>query len=197
MKTPTTLIALVLPLSLVGCPGSSKTPNAPSGLALEGSGSGGGGESKDESADESADGYGRGSLSGSASASIGAPGGLMRGSIQPDPKSSCVAVSQRQRECTDSFIPELVDARIRLDLPEGIAKRAKTEGRDAIIAEALSEWSSSSLDEAIEFNCEELVESTDPEELEPILVGGEDCLGESDCAVFAECIVPVLEGQLE
>lgn len=197
MKTPTTLIALVLPLSLVGCPGSSKPPSSSGGLALEGSGSGGGGsaEGSEESEDESEG--GRGSARGSAAGKIGGPGSMMESFTQPDPKSSCVAVSRRQRECTDSFIPELVDARIRLNLPDGIAKRAKTEGRDAIIAEALSEWSSSSLDEAIELKCEELVESTDPEELEPILVGGEDCLGESDCAVFAECIVPVLEGQLE
>jgi hypothetical protein len=114
----------------------------------------------------------------------------------PDSKSSCVEVFVRQRDCTDDFIPALVDARTRLDVPAGIAERVGTEGRDAIIAEALAEWANDSQDAAIDGTCEKIVASAPADALEPMLTASRECLAESECSAFSACIIPVIEGQL-
>lgn len=115
----------------------------------------------------------------------------------PDAKEGCIEVFVRQRECTDDFIPALVEARIRLDLPAGIAERASTEGRDPIIAEALAEWANDSQDAAIDGTCEKIIASVPPEALEPMIKATRACLEESECSAFAACVVPVIEGQLK
>ncbi|HEU4614383.1 MAG TPA: hypothetical protein VFS15_19945, partial [Kofleriaceae bacterium] len=38
-----------------------------------------------------------------------------------DPKAVCIEAFTRSRECTDDFIPALVDARASVDQPPGIA----------------------------------------------------------------------------
>jgi hypothetical protein len=115
----------------------------------------------------------------------------------PESKSSCVEIFVRQRDCTDDFIPALVDARIRLDVPAGIAARATDEGRDTLIAEAMGEWANDSQDAAIDATCEKITASVPAETLEPMLTASASCLEESECSAFATCIVPVIEGQLQ
>src|SRR5688500_6690327 len=66
----------------------------------------------------------------------------------------CVKSFQRQRECTSTFIPALVDLRVKLDKPSGIAGIDKAEGRTALVEQAMKEWSEDSKDEAIQSNCE-------------------------------------------
>ena len=115
----------------------------------------------------------------------------------PDSKAGCVAVFARQRDCTDEFIPALVDARIRLDRPAGIAARASSEGRDALIAEALAEWAKDSQDAAIDLSCEKIVASVPAEALESMVEATGACLQESECGAFTTCVLPVIEGQLQ
>ena len=40
---------------------------------------------------------------------------------------ACIKVFQRQRTCTEVFIPALVDLRVSLDKPKGFAARVKAD----------------------------------------------------------------------
>src|SRR4051794_5500024 len=54
---------------------------------------------------------------------------------------TCVQVFQRARTCTDDYIPALVDARAKLDLPAGIKAEVASD-RAGVIAQAKTEWAS-------------------------------------------------------
>lgn len=114
----------------------------------------------------------------------------------PNPDSACIEVFLRQRDCTSDFIPALIDARIRLDVPPGIAARAAEEGRDTLIAVALNEWASDSRDAAVEATCKQMVAQMPAEAFESLLSASRACLEESECSAFTACIVPVMEGHL-
>ena len=104
---------------------------------------------------------------------------------------TCVAAFRRQRECSDTFIPALVDARVRADVPAGIAAKDKEIGRDALVAGAFEEWKSDSTDAAIDQMCTKLTD----DELAgaPELVQqAEACLAESECAAFSACAVDLV-----
>src|SRR5262245_35857971 len=70
-----------------------------------------------------------------------------------DPVSMCRRVVERQRACTDHYVPALVDLRIKLDRPAGTAKRAKEEGREAMITRAKAEWVVDTTDDRIAQDC--------------------------------------------
>lgn len=106
-----------------------------------------------------------------------------------DVKDICTKMFTRARECTSDFIPALVDARARHDVPPGIAAKVQ-ENRDAVIADAMKEWETDSTDEAIAAMCEKI--SGDP-------AAGADsaeiegCTAKSACPDFVACIIPVQE----
>lgn len=102
---------------------------------------------------------------------------------------TCVAAFRRQRECTDVFIPALVDARVRHDNPAGIAAKDKELGRDALVAGAREEWASDSTDEAIDATCTKLTGNGagTPE----LIQKAEACLAKSSCDEFSACAVEI------
>lgn len=112
-----------------------------------------------------------------------------------DLTATCVAVFERQRTCTDEFIPALVDLRIRLDVPPGIAEAASSEGRDALVAQAMEEWKADSTDEAIAQTCSESLNAP-PEAQERMKQTANECLATDGCDAFVTCILPVLEQHL-
>ncbi len=102
----------------------------------------------------------------------------------------CVRAFRRQRECTDAFIPALVDARVRADKPAGIAAKDKELGRDALVAGAMEEWASDSTDEAIHATCTRITD--DQLEGAPELIQqAEECLKQSECSAFSACAVDI------
>jgi hypothetical protein len=107
---------------------------------------------------------------------------------------TCVAAFRRQRGCTDSYIPTLVDARVRADKPAGIAAKDKEVGRDALVGMAMEEWKSDSTDQAIDQTCTNITD----DELEgaPELVErAKACLAETDCAAFSACAVDIVSSR--
>jgi hypothetical protein len=104
-----------------------------------------------------------------------------------------VATFERQRACTDQFIPALVDMRIRMDQPPGIAAKAKSSGRDALIAEAKTEWAEDSKDENIAQACTQITTKTPPEKLQQAVPQIKSCLAEAACDGFVSCLMPVIE----
>lgn len=106
-----------------------------------------------------------------------------------DPYDVCVATFERQRACTDTYIPALVEARVQADHPAGIAEKDKNEGRDALVALALEEWKQDSTDESIAATCKKLVDSAPADMVD----AAEACLGESDCGPFSTCAVDLVK----
>jgi hypothetical protein len=100
---------------------------------------------------------------------------------------TCVAMMERQRTCTDLYIPALVDLRVANDTPKGIAG----ENRDALLAQAFKEWAADSTDAAIHDTCMGVVDMFPGDELEPERQAVETCLAADGCQPFVDCIIPV------
>ncbi|MEO8549533.1 MAG: hypothetical protein ABI678_06155 [Kofleriaceae bacterium] len=97
----------------------------------------------------------------------------------------CVAIIQHSRTCTDQYIPALVDARAAADHPAGI-KAEVTTNRDGVIAQAKQEWSTDSTDANIEAMCQRPMPNADAQR-----DSATACQAQTDCAAFAQCIVPI------
>jgi len=109
-------------------------------------------------------------------------------------KEACVKVFERQRACTNDFIPALVDLRASIDKPKGIAaEAAKPGGRDALIKQALTEWKSDSTDAAIDQTCGRIANS-------PKSAGAtqmaDTCVSSPDCPGFVKCVIPLMKQTL-
>jgi hypothetical protein len=106
-----------------------------------------------------------------------------------DVKAVCIKTFTRARECSSDFIPALVDARARHDVPPGIAAKVK-ENRDAVIAEGMKEWEADSTDDAIAGTCDKI--SADPS-MGTDSAQFEGCLAKTSCPEFVACAIPVQE----
>jgi hypothetical protein len=103
----------------------------------------------------------------------------------------CVEVFTRNRTCTDTYIPALVDARAKYDRPPGIADAVKKD-RNAVIAEAKGEWAEDSKDEAIGRICQQLTANMTDEGRDDA-AHARECLAHSDCAAYTACVMPLFE----
>src|SRR5580704_11912239 len=100
-----------------------------------------------------------------------------------DPKATCTQTFARERACTDTFIPALVDARARHDMPAGIADQVKAD-RAGVIAEAMTEWKNDSTDDAIAQTCARLGPNFDDHQAAAATAS----LAKNDCAEFTASI---------
>ena len=97
----------------------------------------------------------------------------------------CVAVMDHSRQCTDQYIPTLVDARAQADHPAGI-RDAVAKNRDGVIAQAKGEWAHDSSDASIEAMCAQPIFKTDD-----VRAAVSACQATTDCGQFSACIVPI------
>lgn len=128
--------------------------------------------------------------SSSNTKSTDVPPPVMKPAAARSGPSTCVAVFERQRECTDTFIPALVDLRVRLDVPAGIADVDRKDGRAALVSQAMEEWSHDSTDEAIAATCERMPAGADME------TKAQECLKKDACGPFVECVMPLIQSHL-
>ena len=113
-----------------------------------------------------------------------------------DAHAICVQAFQRQRECTNEFIPALVAARVRLNVPPGIADKDKELGRDKLVEMALEEWKTDSTDDAIGQTCTDMEAQMPPDTNAQLTEQVNGCLAAEACTAYVECLVPVIESQL-
>ena len=99
---------------------------------------------------------------------------------------TCTQLYQRQRACTDSFIPALVDLRQQLDKPSGISKAPRAE----VIAAALDEWKVDSTDEAIAAQCDRMASELPVAE-------AKRCASLNACGELVPCVLPLVRARLE
>ncbi|MBK7860578.1 MAG: hypothetical protein IPJ65_18665 [Archangiaceae bacterium] len=105
-----------------------------------------------------------------------------------DARGTCVQLFQRQRACTDAFIPALVDLRRELNTPKGIAEASREE----LIPQALAEWKTDSTDEAIAGQCDRLA----PQLSAPQVAEGKRCVSLTACGELVSCVMPLMRAQL-
>ena len=111
-----------------------------------------------------------------------------------DQHASCVALMTRSRECTEVFIPALVDARASVDQPPGIADQVKAD-RDGVIAQARTEWATDSTDANIDEHCSAmLAHMTDEQKAD--VAPAKECLAKSECGEFVGCAMPIFSKHL-
>lgn len=107
-------------------------------------------------------------------------------SVERTPEQACIAMMTRERECQEQFIPALVGLRVRLDQPPGTAARDGSEGRDALVAQARTEYTRDATDEAFQRNCAQLA-SMPAERVSAWTATMQSCLAASECGAFVEC----------
>jgi hypothetical protein len=110
-----------------------------------------------------------------------------------DAVSTCEALFQREAACTDAFIPMLVDVRVKLDQPAGIAAKAhEAGGREALIAKARDEWKTDSLPESAARTCQKAAGQP-----AALVATARACLAaHSACDAFVACVQPLHEQML-
>lgn len=114
-----------------------------------------------------------------------------------DMEAVCRDSFARQRTCTDDFIPALVDARIELDLPAGIAAEGQKEGgRDALITQAKAEWANDSEPAAVAAQCKDMAGKMPAEQKAEVSAEFSKCLASSDCKAHVECVMPITKKML-
>jgi len=114
-----------------------------------------------------------------------------------DMDSVCRDSFARQKTCTDDFIPALVDARIELDLPAGIAAEGKKDGgRDALITQAKEEWSKDSEPAAVAQQCNGMSSKLPAEQKTELIETHTKCLALTDCKAYVECVTPITKKML-
>jgi hypothetical protein len=109
-----------------------------------------------------------------------------------DPVAVCKAFFARQVTCKAQFIPALVDLRIRLDRPAGIAARAKAEGRDALIAIAHKEFETDGTNAQRTASCEQMALKAPPQAMAPLKA----CVDAKTCDEYSTCAMPLIQARM-
>jgi len=122
-----------------------------------------------------------------------APRTAQPASTTDDAQAVCVAVFSRSRTCTAQYIPALVDLRAKYDKPAGVAAEVAAN-RDAVIAQAMSEWATDSQPAAIDAGCARIVAGlSDADRAEVGTV--QACLEIQDCTAYTACLMPYFESR--
>lgn len=131
------------------------------------------------------------SASEAATPAPAAPGQAQPATATADDKAACVQLFSRCRDCTDQYIPALVDLRAKYDVPAGITAAVASD-RAAVIATANSEWATDSTPEAIDATCTKILAHLTPAE-HADLGAAQGCLAQTDCSAFTSCVMPYFE----
>jgi hypothetical protein len=111
-----------------------------------------------------------------------------------DPVEVCKAMFARQYECRATFIPALVDMRVKYDAPKGIAAHAaKPGGRDELIAMAQKEYDTDGVDPKRSETCKAVAPQFPPE----VVAAAKKCAAAADCATLIACVTPLQEGRIK
>ncbi len=120
-----------------------------------------------------------------------APPAVAAATSPAPPPSPCVLVMTRARACTAQWIPALVDARARLDIPAGIADAVRSD-RPGVLAAANAEWATDSQDAGIARTCARVAASVPAADQHAAAM----CLAKTSCDDFVACAMPVVARHL-
>jgi len=114
-----------------------------------------------------------------------------------DLRATCAAELKRTFECKERFVPMIVETRIKLDLPPGIAARGKDPaGRAGLVAIAHREFAADRAPDKHRAICEgrqAIVDAMPPARLQALRTTIRACPTTTDCQTFTRCMQPILE----
>jgi hypothetical protein len=106
----------------------------------------------------------------------------------------CQRIFARKETCADDYLPVLLDLRIELNLPPGIADEVKAQGREAALAVAHTELARDTQPDRVNPLCEAAAanaKQAPPERAHQLLDLGARCEATADCKAFATCVVQI------
>ena len=101
----------------------------------------------------------------------------------------CRAHYAHEQTCADAYLGALIDLRLELDQPPGIADEEKTKGKPAMIELARTEFTRDTAPEKVDAICNAMAAKTPPDQVEPLFTEGTHCAAMTDCKQFAACAV--------
>jgi hypothetical protein len=106
----------------------------------------------------------------------------------------CQRIFARKETCADDYLPVLLDLRIELNLPPGVADAVKAQGREAALAVAHTELARDTQPDRVNPLCEGAAanaKQAPPERAHQLLDLGARCEATADCKAFATCVVQI------
>lgn len=100
----------------------------------------------------------------------------------------CKAHSAHQVACTDDYLNALLDLRISVDMPKGIADEAKQKGKPALLELARVEFKRDMAPDRVDAMCNSMTK-VPPDQVEHLMAEGQHCAEMSECKAFAACAV--------
>lgn len=109
----------------------------------------------------------------------------------------CKRIFARKETCADDYLPVLLDLRVELNKPPGIADEVKAKGRDAVLAIAHTELASDTQPDKVAATCDGAagqLAKAPPEQASQLLDQGAKCEATTDCKAFATCVIEIDRG---
>jgi hypothetical protein len=101
----------------------------------------------------------------------------------------CRAHYAHEQTCADDYLGALIDLRVELDQPPGIAAEAKAKGKPAMVELARVELTRDTAPDKVDAICTAIATKTPPEQVDPLFDEGTHCAAMTDCKAFATCAV--------
>ncbi len=128
---------------------------------------------------------------GSKPKSTAGPGETGSVTANSDDLATCLAAREMLWECKDDYLPMLLDIRIALDFPAGVADRSQTpEGREELLSAASVEMPDYYTEEANQRICKQGIANA-PADLRAMTPVAKSCLAQPDCATKIACWQPI------
>ncbi|HET9992289.1 MAG TPA: hypothetical protein VFQ65_27345 [Kofleriaceae bacterium] len=101
----------------------------------------------------------------------------------------CRAHYAHEQTCADDYLSALIDLRVELNQPPGIADEAKAKGKPAMIELARTEFARDTAPDKVDAICNAMAAKTPAEQVDPLFKEGTRCAAMTDCTQFASCAV--------
>ena len=100
----------------------------------------------------------------------------------------CKAHFAREQQCSDDYLATLLDYRISVDMPKGIADEAKAKGKPALLEIAHTEFAADTAPDKVDQMCNAIT-NVPADRVEGLVHDGQSCAAMAECKPFAQCAV--------
>jgi hypothetical protein len=101
----------------------------------------------------------------------------------------CLQHYAHEQRCADDYLGALLDLRISVDMPKGIADEAKAKGKPALVELARVELARDLAPEKVDAICKAMATQTPPDQVQHLVTDGQRCAAAPSCKEFAACAV--------
>ena len=101
----------------------------------------------------------------------------------------CRAHYAHEQTCSDDYLGALLDLRVELNQPPGIADEEKAKGKPAMIELARVEFQRDTAPDKVAAICDAMAAHTPAGQIDRLYNDGTHCAAMTDCKQFASCAV--------